>query len=231
MVTLKQRVFSVIGVDSFGRQQAVRNIRTRILKDKPRSLNTHTIYGGEVELKALQETLATVSFDSEKMVVFKDALKISAKVREYLYKNLKIILTNNYLIFEMEKNYPQLIKEKRVVGDKLWATILKDGVVLKLASPKKEITIEDFKYALRRNDLSASIYALEKLLGEKSSGKERELAPFILGVLTAEISYRKDLNQKERAFHHLWQADRQMKEKGLDARMVLEKLVTRLIAG
>ena len=230
-MTLKQRVFSIVGTDSFGRQQAARNIRTRILKDKPRSLNTHTIYGNEVELKELQEILATVSFDSEKLVVFKDALKIGVKIREYLYKNLKSILANNYLIFEMEKDYPKLIKEKKVLGDKLWSTILKDGVVLKLASAKKEITIEDFKYALRRNDLSGTIYALERLLGEKSAGKERELAPFILGVLTAEISYRKDLSQKEQAFEHLWQADRQMKEKGLDARMVLEKLITRLIAG
>ena len=231
MVSLKQKVFSVVGTDSFGRQQAVRNIRTRILKNKPRSLNTHTIYGNEIELKALQETLATVSFDSEKLVIFKDALRIGVKVREYLYKNLKSILTNNYLVFEMEKDYPQLIKEKRVIGDKLWAAVLKNGVVLKLASQKREVTIEDFKFALRRNDLSGTIYALEKLLGEKSAGKERELAPFILGVLTAEISYRKDLSQKEQAFEYLWQADRQMKEKGLDARMVLEKLVTRLIAG
>ena len=231
MVTLKQRVFSIIGTDSFGRQQAVRNIHTRILKDKPRSLNTHNIYGNEIELKVLQETLATVSFDSEKLVVFKDALKISAKIREYLHKNLKSILADNYLVFEMEKDYPQLIKEKRVIGDKLWSTVLKDGMVLKLASSKREVTIEDFKYALRKNNLSGTIYALEKLLGEKSAGKERELAPFILGVLTAEISYRKDFHQKEQAFQHLWQADRQMKEKGLDARMVLEKLVIRLITG
>jgi len=58
--------------------------------------------------------------------------------------------------------------------------------------------------------------------------KDKLLGPQILGILVKRCSYLRDPAQRQRCLKYLWQADRALKEKGLDARLALETLLVKL---
>jgi len=230
MVNIAERVFSVVGDDALARQGAIENIKRRILKDKSRPLNSLIFYPKETELKDLQEKLLTYSFDRDKLVIFKDSSRLLAQIKTFLLKSFEKVAASNYLVFEIEKDYFSLARDSKISSDKFFQLILKKGKVLKISSYGRKASIEDFKRSIRKNDLSSSLYILEKLFADAGKSKEKEYATFLLGVLLMEVSFRRTAFGRAKSLSLLWEADRALKEKGMDSRLALEVLITKLIA-
>jgi len=227
MVNIRERVFLIVGTDFSQRQRVIENIKKRILKEKASSFNNLIVYSKEANAKDLGEKLFTTSFGKNKIIIFKNVDDLPVEIRKFLFTNLDRILSNNYLIFETDKDYYQFQKNKKFVNDDFFVSVLKKATLSKVASIKGKVTIEDFMASLRKNNLSESVYITEKLFAGGS--KDRILGPQIIGILVSKISFLKDPAKKDKYFKYLWEADRAIKEKGLDSRLVIESLLTKVL--
>ena len=179
----------------------------------------------------------TTSFGKERIAVFKNSQDLPLPASKFLFDNLKRILSNNYLIFETDKDYYQFQKDKRFTNDEFFVSVLKKAALFRVVSTKRKATIEDFIASLRKNDLATSVYILEKLFAGGS--KDKILGPQIIGILVRKFSSLsaqggsasggKNPTEKDRYFKYLWEADRAIKEKGLDSRLVIESLLARVL--
>lgn len=224
-----KKVFLVIGDDFFQRRRLIGNIKKTILQNKKDSLNIINIYTKETDLKTVQEKVLNFSFNQEKIVVFKDAYRLSPAIKDFLLDNFKKIISANYLILEIEEEYSRFRQDKKITSDRFFQFLFKEAVGLKTSAPPPEASSwDDFRRRIRQKDLEGCLYFLEKLFrgGENS----KELAPLILGVLGREISFCRDPQDKENGFCYLWQADRQIKEKGIEARLAIEILLIKLLS-
>ena len=228
MVNIRERVFLISGNNFLQHRLAIENIKKRILKGKTTPFDVHTFYGKETNVRDLGEKLFTVSFKKEKIIVFKNSRDLSAAVRNFLFENLNKILAANYLIFETDEDYYQFQKNKKLTADKLFSIVLKKAALFRVASIKEKSSMEDFIGSIRRNDLAASVYILEKLF--KGGSKNKALGPQIIGILVQKFSASggKNPTEKDRYFRYLWEADRAIKEKGLDPRLVIETLLAKV---
>ncbi len=227
MVSIRDRVFLVFGSNFSQRQKIIETLKHRILKKKAASINTLIFYGKEVKLKDLQEKILTSSFDGIKILIIKNFSELPPPVRIYLLNNFNKLWTNNYIIFESDKEYRFLQGNKKIASDKFFSLIFKNSQVFRVSSSEKKVSIEDFMAALRKNDLDSSLYVLENIF--EGTSKDKSIAPLIIGILVKKFSYP-DLNafNKEKCFEYLWEADRAIKTKGHDARLIIETLLIKL---
>jgi len=226
MVSIRERIFLICGADFSQRQRALTNLKNRILKNSPLSLNSITFYSKELDSKTLKEKLFVSSFGKNKVVIFKNFFEMKAQTRILLFNNLKKILTTNYIICETDKDHYQLQSNKRLISDKLFALVLKRAALFRVASSKRKVSIQDFMSSIRKSDLTSSLYILESLF--EAGAKDKVLGPQVIGILVRNFSYLKNPVEKDRAFKYLWEADRAIKEKGLAPRLVIETLLVRL---
>jgi len=233
MVSFRERTFLVAGSDFFQRQQAIKNITKRILKDQPSAFNFLILYSKELDSKSLQEKLFTTSFGKNKIILFKNFFDLASSLRYVLFTNIKKILSTNYLILETDKEYYQLSYSKKISSDNLFKLIIQKSAIFRVSSSKRDVTIKDFMNSMDRNDLQLSLYTLESLF--QGSGKDRILAQQILGILVKKFSLlgskslsEKEYHKQQEYFRYLWEADRAIKEKGLDARLAIEVLLTKI---
>ena len=227
MVNIREKVFLISGTNFLQRQRVVENIKKRILKVKASHLNVFTFYSKETSPKDLGEKLFTTSFGKEKIAVFKNSQDLSPAITKFLFDNFKRILSNNYLIFETDKDYYQFQKDRRFTNDKFFVSVLKKAALFRVVSTKDKPTMDDFTASLRKNDLATSVYILEKLFA--GGAKDKMLGPQIIGILVRKLSFLKNPTEKNRYFKYLWEADRAIKEKGLDSRLVIESLLVRVL--
>ncbi|UCD15890.1 MAG: hypothetical protein JSV34_02250 [Candidatus Omnitrophota bacterium] len=227
MVSDPRRVFIVAGLDFLQRKASLNAIKSRILQQKSTQLNILTFYGKEIDIRLLEEHAFTFSFDREKIVIIKDAYNLSREIREFLLQNYKKIVSTNYIILEIERDYFQLRRDKKIVNDKFFSFIFRQAVSFKAVSRQRQVSLEDFKRSIRKKDLSSSLYFLEKLF---ERGNTREMGPLILGILVRETAYSNNFFDKEKKFSHLWEADRAIKEKGIDTKLAIELLLAKLFS-
>jgi|TARA_B100000315_G_scaffold248574_1_gene278606 hypothetical protein len=226
MVSVREKVFLISGNNFIQRQRALEGIKKRILQDKSATFSVLTLYPKEIDSEDLADKLFTTSFTKKKVVIFKNFQDLPSAARKFIFDNLKKILINNYVIFETEKDSYQLQKNKKITVDSLFSFILKNAASFRVASSRQEASMEDFISGIRKNDLSYALYVLESLF--KKGTTDRILGPQIIGILVKKFSYLKDPAKKEKYFKYLWQADRAIKEKGLDTRLVIETLLVKL---
>jgi hypothetical protein len=227
MVSIREKVFLVCGGDFLQRQRALDSIKKRLLKNEPRPLASLTFYSKEINIKDLQEKLATASFDKKRILIFKDFSNLASRARSFLFDNFKKIVLSNYIIFETDSEYYYLQRSKKITADKLFAIVISKSAVYRVASPKRSASMQDFMDSVRRNDLASCLYILECLF--EGGAKEDALGPQIIGILTRKFSYHKNSSEKETYFKYLWEADRAIKEKGLGVRLIIEALLVKLI--
>lgn len=227
MVNIRERVFLISGTNFLQRQHAIENIKKRILKGETSSLNIIIFYSKEVSTEDLGGKLFTTSFEKNKIAVFKNFQDLPSSAGKFIFDNLKRILSNNYLIFEVDKDYYHFQKDKRFASDEFFGSVVKKAALFRVISTKEKATIEDFIASLRKNDLAASVYVLEKLFA--GGYKDKILGPQIIGILVRKFSFLKNSTEKDRYFKYLWEADRAIKEKGLDPRLVIESLLVRVL--
>ena len=236
-VNIRERVFLISGNNFPQHRLAIENIKKRILKEKTTSLDVHTFYGKETNIRDLGEKFFTTSFQKNKIIVFKNSRDLPVAVRDFIFQNLQKILEANYLIFETDEDYYQFQKDKKLIADKLFNIVLKKAALFRVVSIKEKSSMESFMGSIRRNDLAASVYILEKLF--KGGSKDKGLGPQIIGILIRKFSTqgfsmggsasgKKNFAEKDRYFKYLWEADRAIKEKGLDPRLVIETLLAKV---
>jgi hypothetical protein len=223
MVNVAKRIFLVVGKDFLQRQHAIENIRKKVLPHPSCLIDTFVFYPHEIDLKGLWERCVTFSFDKEKILIFKDADRISSEVKEFLQKGIAKIVSANYLIFESEEDLLSGARKK----DVFFRELARQAAVVRVGSPSaRPVTLEDFKWSFRKRDVASALAIVERLFNEQG----RDLSPLILGILVYECMRTKDLNLRKRYFSFLWEADREMKEKGLNGRLVIERLVMKLFS-
>lgn len=222
-MNIRERVFLVVGIDFSQRKLAIDNIKKRT---KSSELFTLTFHSKEINDKDLQQ-IFSFSFEKERIVIFKDAYNLPISVKDFLFKNLKKITSVNYIILEIEKDYYSLRKEKKIVSDSFFNFIFEKACVFKISSYSRSVSLNDFSKSIRKHDYSFAIYILEKLF--QAGAKDKELGLQILGIIVGEISYLRNHPRREKSFYYLWEADRAIKEKGLNSRFAIEVLLSKLL--
>ena len=107
----------------------------------------------------------------------------------------------------------------------MFALLAQSAALVEVASVPEPLGIEDFSDSLRHNDLAGALLAVDTIFEDKSAAG---LAPLMLGMLAGRAAYVRDKAQKARLLGFVWDADRGIKEKGLDPRMTIETLLIKL---
>jgi len=162
-MNIRERLFLISGGNFFQRQQVINGIKKRLVKSSDYSLSIFTFYGKEVDLKDLGHKLLTAALNQKKAVIFKDFHQLASTARKLIFKNLNKILTINYLIFDSDREYYRLQRDKKFTSDELFAFILKRAATYRVSSAKKDFSIQDLMSGLRKNDLAACLYVVESL--------------------------------------------------------------------
>jgi len=231
---LRERLFLICGEDSLKRRQAETGIKKKISRGGSLSLNTITIYAKELEKKIIPESVTNSYFGGNNLIIFKDFLNLSPSLKSFILENLVIIIKDSFIIFETDKNLYQVQIDKKVAADSLFKLVLDSAIRFRVDSFTKTASIELFMDNIRKNNFRGSVDVLEELFKNNPSIR---VGPQILGMLIKKISYitknkrfpwMKDGVTKRDCLEYLYQADRQIKEKGLSDRLVIETLMGKM---
>ena len=221
------RLFCVIGISFSDRSQAIEKIKDSILKNKNRSLNTATLYCRGLAPQTLKEAVYSYSFDGDKIIVLKEADHLSTPAKQFLLQEFETIISSCYIIFEIDKNYADFVRDKKVQTDTFFQTILKKSLLKKVYSFKDEISMGSLVYALRKSNIAAALHSLERLFLEGKHSSSVGL--HVLGVLVSEFSSPRYQNEKAKYLKLIWETDRLIKDKGIEPKVALGTLVAKLL--
>jgi hypothetical protein len=227
MAKIEDRLFLVASTLFGQRQRAIENIRRSILKSAPSSLHIFTFYSKNIDINELKRKLFTFSFNKDKIIIFKEADALPSNIKDFLFKNIREIISSNFLILEIEREYQSFSRDRKFVSDSFFSFVFKKAKLFKMSSPRLTASLEDFKRSLRRGNLVSSLYIVEKLF--KENAKEKELAMQILGILIREFCNLSNPYEKKRCLNYLREGDRLLKDKGVDSRLAVELLLIKLL--
>ncbi|MDD5195020.1 MAG: hypothetical protein PHQ96_05030 [Candidatus Omnitrophica bacterium] len=227
MVVLRDRLFLVIDLQFLQRQRTIDAIKNKIFHNAALSLSTFTFYGKDINIDEFKEKVLTFSFERNKIILIKEAFLLPTQAKDFLFANFAKIIQSNYIILEIEKEYQQFKQDKKVIADTFFNFILKNAAIYKSDAVSGEVSFEDLKKMVRKNDLAAALYVLERLFAAKP--KDELLGVQVLGWLVFQGSYANQPHQKQKYFNCLWEADRAMKENGLSPRLALEIALVKLL--
>jgi hypothetical protein len=228
MVGEKFKTYLVSGGGPTQRQKIINNIKRSIFKEEKSILRAVALYAGDINLDSFKDLVFTLSFQKKKVVLIKDFISLSKPIRKFLFDNIQKVLNYNYIIFESEISHFSLGKKKRITSDSLFNYIIKNSKKYGQRALPAELSIEDFRNQLYKNNLSSCLFILEELLSSKT--KSNKIAPQILGLIIAKFSYLRNFDHQEKAFNQLWQADRALKQSSIDTRILMERLLIKLFA-
>jgi len=221
---IKDKVFLVASRDGAQRQLALASAKKYIPEELFKNQMVTTVYAAEANLSAVQNDLLTFSFIGQKAFIFKNADLFSQDIRDFFIENIVAISENVYLVFEIEEDLAAL--QGLAKKDRLIALLLAETTVIKTSAARPEVTIKDFMSAVTRRDVNVALAVMEKLF---SLEREEKLAPSIIGFMTSQASNINDIDKKKKSLQYLWDADRAIKERGHNSRIILEALVVRML--
>ena len=224
---LRKSIYFVIGLDFINRKRAVEKIQSRIIDPKNSCLNTHIYYSEDIDRDNLRNLLFSFSFGGKKVVIFKEVQKLLSPIKDFLYNNIQKIITNNYLIFELNQDCWSFKQNRRFAKDKFFIFLFKQASVYKLASSRSELSLKYLMNLIRDRRLTDALYSLENIFN--TAAQENILGMQILGALSRNASYLYDLKIKKKYFNLIWNTERELKEGKLSARLSLELLIVKLI--
>jgi len=225
---LRKRVFIVIGLDFVSRKSAIDSLKKRLLPLNNSCLSTQVYYGRDIDFDKLRSLFLSFSFEKERIVVFKESSFLSKEVKDFLHKNIKDIIKNNYLIFELEKNYFFLKKDKRFINDRFFNYIFKYASLIKIASFTSDTSIRKLMDTIRNNRLQDALYALESVFD--NAGKNKGFIGMqILGAITTNYSYIHNPTERKRCFNLIWDTERMLKNRKIEDKTALQLLITKLL--
>ena len=221
------KLFLITGSDFTNRKRALEGILSRVGEVKNVALKTQTLFSKDIELESLKNILFSFSFTGERIIVFKAALGLRKPIKDFLYKNLKKILDTNVLVFEIEKDFDSLKRDKSFSSDLFFRSLSKQARMFKISSFHELASIGAFLYALRQNKINESIYLLHTCF--KASPYKESVSMQIIGALTREYSRLGDPIKKEKCFDLIWETERSLKTGKSDSELALELLITKLL--
>lgn len=226
MVERKSNIYLVAGGSFRQRQEAVKEIKKKISEKEKPPVELFTLYAASLSLESFQDSVSTLSFQKKKIILVKNFTVLPKPVKKLFTACLSKVLDFNYFIFESETPYFSLAKDKRISSDNFFQMIFGKSVKYQGRRQKRELTIEDFRNLLYREDFKGCLFAIEGLLNSKS--KEKAFAVQAVGILAGKFAYFRDHKKKKEALDCLWEADRRLKETNLDPRLILERLLVGL---
>lgn len=224
----EKRLFLVIGTDFINRKRAVDSIKIRLLKKKDSFLNTHVYYSKDIDLNNLKDIVFSFSFTGSRVIILKGAQDLSREVKDFIYNNIKSIVANNYLIFELEKDSTALKNDRQFAKDKFFSYLMTRAYLFKISSFEEDVSIRRLMGMVRRNRLPESLYALERIFEKGGKGRDF-LGIQILGALNREFSYFRNPLKKRKYFNLIWETERALKEGKVDQKIALQLLITKLL--
>ena len=186
MINVRERVFLICGPDFLAHQRAIESIKKRILSGRSAPLNLATLYSKELNLKTLGPDLVNTSFDKGRIIIFKEFHSLSSDAREIIAASLKKALLVNYIIFETDKDYYELNKNKRYLADKLFNFIISRAALFRAAKALRQISLVDLMESVKKKDLKKSLHVLEALF--ETGANQKVIGPQILGFLVNRFS-------------------------------------------
>jgi len=224
---MRKKVFIVIGLDFTSRKLAVDNLKKRLIPQYS-CLNFQVYYSRDVDFGNLRRSFSSFSFEKERIVVFKESEFLSKEIKDFLYDSMKDIIKSNYLIFELEKNYFFLKKEKQFMRDKFFSYLLKNACLIKITSFTGSTSISKLMDMIRNNKLQDALYALESVFD--NAGKNKDFIGMqILGAITRGFAYVRNPTEKARCFNLIWDTERILKNRKIEDRAALQILITKLL--
>ena len=224
---VNSRLFCVIGLSFTDRYYAIEKIKAIILKGKNQALNATTLYSRELSLQKFKDAVCSFCFDGEKVIILKDASYLLSSVKGFFLEELKAIMSSNHVIFEIDKHYSDFTREKSVQSDTFFQTILRQSVLRKIHSFKDEISLGSFIYAIRKSNVDAALYCLERLFLVYK--QETDVGLHILGVLVREFSSLGNRTNRQKYLKLIWETDRLIKARGIKPKVALGVLVAKLL--
>jgi len=208
-------IYLFIGEDELTKQEKLKDLKAEFLNPASVDFNYELLYAKEIELNSLQEIFSRLPVNSQKrVVVVKDAVRLSEKVKEFLVQYAK-------------KPYPHIILVLDVLHRDTKDQFLKAITPhAKLVSFQEAVHTNTFKLCddLERKSITLALKTLHQLLGE---GEKPER---ILGGLRYRWERDYGLNPKEktRRFSLLLNCDIDIKRGRLKPEFSLEKLCINL---
>jgi len=226
---VRQKIFCVIGEAYSDRQKILKKIKAEVFQGKSTPLNTTILYPRYLDLQKLREVLLHFSFEGRKLIIFKDAAMLSSQCKAFLYKELDRINVPGYLVFEIERNPSEFMRDKEVAKTPLFQYILTHGIIVKSQSFKGNATFFQLLSAIRKYQVAKALYILEELFLEFKN--DRMLSMHIMGALVRHVSSLSNVHQREKYLAHIWYVDRLIKEKGIEPKLALEIAIMEMLTG
>ncbi|MCM8774313.1 MAG: hypothetical protein NC820_06230 [Candidatus Omnitrophica bacterium] len=225
MVDVKKRVFLITGADFFYRKRVLDSIKLRVVGDKYSPFNTIVIYSKDVEENKLKETLLNLPLIDNRVFIFKEADKLNKQLKDFLFNNLDKLVSNNYLIFEIEVDYFYL--KDYLTKDNFFGYLLRNAQLIKTGSFEENFSISRFMRMLKINNLEGAFYTIEKIFEDNKNSEV--LGMQILGAICREFSYINDPWEKEKFFNVIWETERALKEGRIEPLLALERLIIKIL--
>ncbi len=223
-----KRVFLVVGSDFSRRRNAVDSLKRKLIPQKYSPFNERVYYSSEIELSKLRALLFNFSFNGERIVIFKEADKLNKDTKEFLYNNIKDVIKNNYLIFEIEREYFFLKGDRKFTDDKFFSFLMKTAYPIKLNSFTGIASIGKLMGMIKRKQLQDALYTLESIFSNAGKNKDY-IGMQILGAMTANFSRADSPFKKRKYFNLIWSAERILKRRKIESKTALGFLITKLI--
>lgn len=214
MVRKEPGVCLFIGQDAFAKDRAFARVKADFLRKDTQEFNLDILYGKDLALKILQETLAQLPLSSQKrIVVIKNTPALRKEIKDFLCAYVKNPHPHILLVLDALRYEP---------ADKFLGYILKYSQVFRFRE-ERTTTVFDLSRQLELKKADSSLRLLHRLLQD---GKKPEL---ILGGLRYNWE-KKNLTpqQLKEKVKFLLRCELEIKRGRLKPSFALEKLVVGL---
>lgn len=209
---LNGNVYALIEEDSNKANILISQIITKIFPQERRNVfNIINIYP-DTDLEYIKATLYNVTFGEKVLVIFRHIDLYKRELRDFIFENLSNIRKHNHILFYIEKDLNSFTQQAS--SDKLLTYILKQ---VKRGSTYNRKPLSNLVRYIKSNNTSLALNELDKILRETEPRQENR----ILGYLWKSLP-------EERFFEYFLEADRLIKEKGIDFKLALVLLVIKL---
>lgn len=225
MVVRKGKISLLCGSSFVNSHIVLEKLFKKRLGEESRYLNTTVLYPDKENTVAhIQNVLYTAGFSSLKIVVFKQIHLFPSSVRDFIFDNLDTIREMNHLVFCIDKDETEILRDKKLRNDRLISYLIKKNTI----SRKKGVansSLNNLSRAILKKDLNLALYIVESIFSDTKEDKQMlttKILGFLIKQLQDYISYNDDI---ARLF---LETDRLIKEKGMEPRLSLELLISKL---
>ncbi|MCM8796037.1 MAG: hypothetical protein NC928_05095 [Candidatus Omnitrophica bacterium] len=226
MVKKAPAVYLLIGPNSPAKDAKIKKLREEFLSQEVEQFNLDRLYAKELDLKTLQERLATLPVKAKRrIVIIKDAEDLKEEIKEFIlryiedpYPYILLILDVNFASVAVRKGRVNRTTQERFI-DRILNSV---NVLFFKENPSPDTFMLSHQIGPGKSP-HAALRLLNQLL-EKQERPER-----ILGGL--RYAWQKDIvspRERKRRLKALLDCDREIKTSQLKPRFALEKLVLSL---